>query len=149
MRKLLKSKAGFTMIELMVVVIIVGILAAAAVPIYRGNVKKAIATEATSTLGSIRSAERIYQAQYSKYTSATSAEINSMLNVDVLDPYYFDSGCYAVASTGVDNFTATCTVKATGNTAPGAQRAIDSLGSGNTITMTEEGVIGGDAGITN
>jgi len=147
MKKLLKGKGGFTMIELMVVVIIVGVLAAAAVPIYRGNVKKAIATEAIATLGSIRSAERIYHAEYNKYIAATSDQISSVFSVDVLDPQYFDADCYTVSSTGDDNFIATCTVKASGNTAPGAEKAKGALGSGNTITMDEEGTIGGTAGI--
>ncbi len=83
MKKLLKSKAGFTMIELMVVVIIVGILAAASVPVYRGNVKKAIATEAVATLGSIRSAERLYNAEYNTYTDVTAAN---------RDPDFSDGG---------------------------------------------------------
>lgn len=45
----------FTLVELMMVVIIVGVLAAAAVPIYSGFVKRAYITEAKATLGAIRS----------------------------------------------------------------------------------------------
>jgi len=62
-RKMLKNKKGFTLIELMVVVIIVGILAAVAVPLYTGHVKKAMASEGVALLGSVRTAELAYLAQ--------------------------------------------------------------------------------------
>ena len=47
------GRKGFTLVELMVVVIIVGVLAAVAVPIFRGNVKRAMASEGAALLGSV------------------------------------------------------------------------------------------------
>ena len=47
------NQKGFTMTELMVVVVIVGILAAIAVPIYSRYVRNARVTEATSRVGEI------------------------------------------------------------------------------------------------
>ncbi len=58
-----RGKAGFTLIELMIVIIIVGVLAAAAVPIYSGFVKRAYLTEAKSVVGAIRTAELVYHAE--------------------------------------------------------------------------------------
>jgi prepilin-type N-terminal cleavage/methylation domain-containing protein len=60
MRSTMKSRLGFTMIELMVVVIIVGILAAIAIPIYAKYVKNARVSEATGRMGDILTASKAY-----------------------------------------------------------------------------------------
>jgi prepilin-type N-terminal cleavage/methylation domain-containing protein len=141
-KNLLKNKAGFTMVELMVVVIIVAILAVVAIPLYTINIKRAIRTEAESTLGAIRSGERIYKAEYNIYTSATSAEVLSILRVDLTDPHYFDPNCYTVSSpAGGTTFLVTCTNLA-GNTASGAAQATKYFPAGSVvITMDQTGTV--------
>lgn len=59
----MESKKGFTLIELMVVILIVGILAAVAVPIMRGRIDSAKWSEANASAGSIRTAVRAYIAE--------------------------------------------------------------------------------------
>jgi len=56
----MKGEGGFNMIELMVVVVIVGILAAIAVPIYGKYAKNARVTEATGKMGDILTACKAY-----------------------------------------------------------------------------------------
>lgn len=55
-----KNNKGFTLIELIVVLVIVGILAAIAVPQYLGFAEKARAAEAINMLGAMKTAEEAY-----------------------------------------------------------------------------------------
>lgn len=59
-----QNQKGFSLIELLVVVIIISILAAIAVPIYMRYVEKARATEAQSAIAAIRSAYRVHYQTY-------------------------------------------------------------------------------------
>ncbi len=59
------QKRGFTLIELMVVILIVGILAAASIPLLRGHTDSAKWSEANATAGTIRHAVRVYFAEAS------------------------------------------------------------------------------------
>jgi prepilin-type N-terminal cleavage/methylation domain-containing protein len=56
----MQNQKGFTMIELMVVVVIVGVLAAVAVPMYSKYIKNARMTEATSRIGEIVTAAKAW-----------------------------------------------------------------------------------------
>lgn len=62
-----RGKAGFTLVELMIVIIIVGILAAVAVPIYKGFVVRAYLTEAKACVGAIRAAEQVFWAEHDEW----------------------------------------------------------------------------------
>jgi prepilin-type N-terminal cleavage/methylation domain-containing protein len=63
MIRIRNAQAGFTLVELLIVVIIVGILASVAIPLYRGATESAYASEADAALGTIRLALRTVQSQ--------------------------------------------------------------------------------------
>ncbi len=56
----MRSRKGFTLIELMVVILIVGILAAVAIPIMRGRIDAAKWSEGRAMMGSIATGIRAY-----------------------------------------------------------------------------------------
>ncbi len=68
----LRSNRGFTLIELMIVVAIVGILAAIAIPNFYGMQKRAKTTEAKSNLGQLWTLQEAYHAENETYAGPSS-----------------------------------------------------------------------------
>lgn len=60
MKTFKKNQSGFTMIEIMVVVVIVAILAAVALPIYLNYVQSSYASEARTVLSNVHNASKMY-----------------------------------------------------------------------------------------
>ena len=139
----IKGKRGFTLVELMIVVIIVGILAASAVPIYRANIRRAYSAEGFATLGAIRSAQRLYKAEFGTYLEIPAGTtdtdgVYAALGLDTSDNHFWRNQAFSV-TVGADgnSFVATADGSvATG--APGQPRIADI-----TLTMNELGVTTG------
>ena len=71
-------KAGFTLVELAVVIVIIGVLAAFGVPRFIKSVERSKASEAFEYLASVRTSQERYQAQYGTYaTNVTDLDIKS------------------------------------------------------------------------
>ncbi len=58
-----RERKGFTLIELMVVILIVGILAAVAIPLMRGRIDAAKWSEGKAIMGTVATALRAYGAE--------------------------------------------------------------------------------------
>ena len=72
-RKLRRESKGFTLIELMIVVAIIAILAAIAIPQYRKFQLKAKTSEAKTNIGAIATAEGAFAAEHGLYAKCSHA----------------------------------------------------------------------------
>lgn len=113
--KSLRSNEGFTLVELMVVVLIIGILVAIAIPIF--NAAKATAQQKTCYAN-----ERTYEGAYQSYlagggatavtdwASANTALVPNYVKVAAVCPVFASGGTatYTVATAG-GAMTMTCT----------------------------------------
>ena len=101
--KIMYSDKGFTMIELIVTLIIVGILAFVAVPIYRNYVKEGYATEGRALLGEINAAQQIYHSRNGQFYAGTAGQqMGTSFGVDARRNKYFTS--YETTKVGDDGY---------------------------------------------
>ena len=84
----MKSMKGFTLVELVIVIVIVGILSVVAVPVYKGYTKKAMATEGKALLGAVNTSQKVYFAEFSNFAQSDEA---GALDVDAATNKYFTS----------------------------------------------------------
>jgi len=98
-----RGQKGFTLLELMLVVVIIGILAAIAVPLYTGFKKRSKAAEASSLLGAIAVAEKEYKQRWKTYKQSLGrTNIQNDLKLDLSEAAYFEYSVF----TGPGWFTA-------------------------------------------
>jgi len=131
----MKGRKGFTLIELMVVIFIVGILAAVAIPIMRGRIDSAKWSEGKAGAGSIRTAARAFCAEKGSSWGGTWTTVSlSDLGFQTgdLDGRYFTDGAYAFAFTTYDDYLVTVTAASSTSTVKPSSPSI--------VTIDEDGV---------
>ena len=106
-----RNKKGFTLIELMIVVVIIGILAALAIPRFMRSTTKAKQSEAKQLLKQIYTMQRAYRQEQDTYTldgitaSAAAPNAFAVIGVEVSATARY---VYVMAA-GIDVFVCTAT----------------------------------------
>jgi prepilin-type N-terminal cleavage/methylation domain-containing protein len=112
-----RNQRGFTLVELMIVVTIIGVLATVAIPMYQVLPERSKSTEAVTALGLIRSAMRVYYVEHGTFANGavfsdgapvTNGGLLGVTDGD-LSGRYFSSECYTFNGAPTANsFTIEC-----------------------------------------
>ena len=126
------GKKGFTLAEILVTVVILGILAGLAAPMYGSMIEGSRSNEAKASLSIILMAEKVYKLNstgqvYWGAGGTTAAAINTGLNIELMPRFYDANWSMAQAGNGA-GATFTARVERTGD----ATRwySIDQAGTG-------------------
>jgi len=107
---MVKKVRGFTLIELMIVLVVITILAAIAIPSYLNQTRKSRRNAAEAALNQIALLEERYRADNSGYLTASSAATWATLAGDPSGTYYTYTVAATAAASGVPSYyTATAT----------------------------------------
>jgi type IV pilus assembly protein PilA len=129
------TRAGFTLVELAVVIVIIGVLAAFAVPRFKASVERSKAAEAFNYLASVQAAQERFHARQSTY-----AQNVADLDIQMSAPKYFSvPEQFTVGGSGSLEDSWTLTLTRSGATAGYHEY---------TVTFTETGYDGAASTIT-
>jgi prepilin-type N-terminal cleavage/methylation domain-containing protein len=126
---MLRKKSGFTIVELLIVVIIIGVLATLAIPQFSKAVEKAKFSKAVNMIGLITKAQAMKYAEDDTYSAVIVGDLDGFV-----DGVVEDDGDWDYACTG-DQTTFSCT---------GDRQA----GTYNACVVTATGTVGGATSIT-
>lgn len=73
----MKGNRGLTLIELMIVIVIVGILAAIAVPVYTNYMQRARRADAKTALEQLRASQEMFRAERGSYSTDLTQLVNT------------------------------------------------------------------------
>jgi prepilin-type N-terminal cleavage/methylation domain-containing protein len=139
LRNFHRNSKGFTLIELMIVVVIIGILAALAIPRFMRSTTKSKQSEAKQLLKQVYTMQRAYRQEYNSYclngASASAAAPNAFAQIGV-DVMASSRYTYTMVA-GLNTFTCT----ATGNLDDDATNDVWTIDQTGTLTNTTDDAV--------
>lgn len=143
----MKSRKGFTLVELMVVVVIVALLAALLIPMLTARVEAARWSEGKAAAGTIATALRAYiieRAELEPSLAVGDIQIQNFMNLADLTGKYFTANDYVLtditynpsANTAAGDYIVTYTITVNQGTGPSAD---PSMWTKNGYTLDETG----------
>ena len=117
----MRTKKGFTLVELLMVIVIIGILAAIAMPAFKAIKEKSLDREAKASLALVQAAEKIYRMEVGFYYPAsgatpTSTNVVADINRDLKLSLPTEISWSYTANASASNTTATRVPTASGRT---------------------------------
>jgi len=126
---MLKGKKGFTLLELLIVLVVIGVIAGLMFPVLAIQVEKHRAQEALTALGTVKEA----MVKYNQTDGGNSYAAASFATIG------FDPNAVAAGQTPI--FTYTLSNLAVGTFTCTAQRLPVATNAGNTVTIDENGTV--------
>ncbi len=122
--KTLKNKSGFTLLEIIIVIIIVGVLASLALPRFFATVEFSRAQEALSAIAAVRGGmERCYVGKGNTYSGCATGSI------DTGDPLKGQPNAHFAITVGG--------ASATGYTITGTRNSLEGGNAGDTVVIVQ------------
>ena len=133
MTRILKVRGAFTLIELIVVIIIIGVLASLALPRFFRTVERARAAEALQNLSTLRQSMQRCYLRLGSYSTCSAAADSTFTNLDVESPNNVAAANRLFAYDTSASAATTFTVRALRNTLVGGDGT-------SSVTLTDTGV---------
>jgi prepilin-type N-terminal cleavage/methylation domain-containing protein len=119
-----KKNAGFTLAELLMVIVIIGVLGSIAIPRFFPQKEKAVVAEAVNMMGAIRQGEIAYRLEHTGYVDLGTGDTWDVIGID--NPN---------SETGKFNYTVT-KASASSATITATRNSTDAKYNGKTITLS-------------
>ena len=140
------DQSGFSLIELMIVLVIIGVLVAVAVPAYTSYMQKSYRSDAKTALLDLASREEKYFSVNNQYTSSAASLYGGTTATFPMNVQSSSSSYYQLSAPTITAGSATAVASFSASAVPINSQSADACG---TFTITSTGVTSVSGTLTN